>query len=268
MAKGGNQVISITPKDRERKSFKTAPSGTYFIRISKKSALKEMSGGTGANLQLTITKGPHKGINIFDNIAAHVTWKIGQLLAALGIKKNKFTMAELLKMVKDKELRAVVRVGRFEGKKRNEISQYLPLAAQPDEDDDEANEDEEELDDEDVQNPDDDEDDDEDDADDSDEEDDDDEDSDDDDNEDDDADDDGEDDDEDDADSDDDDSDDDGDEEDGEDDEDEDDESDDDDDEDEEDDEPPVTRRRAAAKKAPAKKAAAKKAPAKRGRRK
>lgn len=151
MAKGkGNTVINLTKDDFKKKSFKTAPGGTYFIKISAKSELKEMNGGTGINLAGTITKGPHKGVNFFDNIGPNVKWKFAQLFVALGIKKTKLTIAEILKLIKGGELRAILRERTWEGKKRNEVVQYLPLTVSKDEegpasDDDEDEEEDDEL---------------------------------------------------------------------------------------------------------------------------
>lgn len=257
MGKKGNQVINLSSDDFKKKSFKTAPAGTYFAKLTAKSALKEMSGGTGINVQCVITKGPHKGVNIFDNIGPNVKWKIAQLCVALGIKKTKFTMAELLKLIKGGELRVIVRVKLYNGAKKNEVVQYLPLTATKDEDtaddlndvdDDDEDDDEEESDDE------------SDDDDEEDEEDEDEEDEDEDEDDEDDADEDGDEEDEDD------DEDDDEDEEDDEEDEDDDvdEDEDEDEDEDDEDDEEEEEEAPAPKKRAPAKKAAAKKTPAKR----
>ena len=149
-----NEVISLTKDDFKKKSFKTAPGGTYFVKVNPKSKLKEMSGGTGLNIEGTITKGPHKGVNFFDNVGPNVKWKIAQIVSGLKITKTKFTMAELLKMIKGGELRAILREKTFEGKKRNEVVQWLPLTVSKDEpkpatddDEDEEDDDEEESDD-------------------------------------------------------------------------------------------------------------------------
>lgn len=151
MAKKGNQTINLTKDDFKRKSFKTVPGGTYFVKITPKSALKEMKGGTGINIAAIVTKGKdksHRGVTFFDNIGPDVKWKIAQLVSGLGITKTKFTMAELLKLIKGGELRAILREKSFEGKKRNEVVQWLPLTVTKDEpkaatDDDEDEEDEE-----------------------------------------------------------------------------------------------------------------------------
>lgn len=150
MAGKKNQVINLTKDDFKRKSFKTVPGGTYFIKITPKTALKAMKGGEGINVAGIVTKGKekkHKGVTFFDNIGPDVKWKIAQLVGGLKIKKTKFTMAELLKLIKGGELRAILREKTFEGKKRNEVVQYLPLTVskdepQPatDEDDDEEEE--------------------------------------------------------------------------------------------------------------------------------
>jgi hypothetical protein len=142
-------VISLTEDDYKQKSFKTAPAGTYTFKISKqKTAIKD---GKAVKVYAVITKGPHKGTGVFDHIAAHVGWKIAQLLHALGIKKMTITLQEFAKLIGDKELRAIIREEKFEGKTRNKIVQWLPLEASDDEDenDEELDDDEDEADDED-----------------------------------------------------------------------------------------------------------------------
>lgn len=246
-------VIKLTDDDFKGKSFKVAPAGKYQAKFNSKSKIKPGKNGNILNTIITITKGEHKGVNIFDNIAPHVGWKIAQLLKSLGIKKmpKKLTLQQLLDMLKKhgKDIRAIIKVEMYQGKKQNKVVQYLPLTSGDDEDEDD--DDIDEADDEDDENDDDADDDDEDDSDD-DESDDDDDDDDEDEDEDDDA----------DSDDDDDEEDDDDEDEDEGEDEDEDDEDDDDDvdDADDEDDEAP--RRKKTAKK-PAKKPVKK--PAKRG---
>jgi len=150
----GKDTYSLTKDDLEG-SFKHAPAGKYFIRFTKDSKVTRNKKGDGnvAKLKIVITKGEHKGITFFDNIATHVGWKIGQILAALKIKgKMKGTLAELVKLVTNQECRATLRVKKFEGKKRNEVVQYLPLkvtaaeAADRDDEDEEEDEDDEDLD--------------------------------------------------------------------------------------------------------------------------
>lgn len=275
MATKKTDVIKLTEKDFKGKSFKVAPSGKYIVKFNAKTAIKAGRNGNLLNVMITITKGEHKGVNIFDNIAPHVGWKIAQLLKAMGIKKvpKKLTLQELLKMVKKyaKDLRAIVKVEMYQGKKQNKVVQYLPLASDDDEgDDDDIDEAEDEDSDEDGDEDGDDDDSDDDEDDDS--EDDDDEDSDDDEDDDDDESDDDEDDDEDedeDEDSDDEDEDEE-DEDDDADDEDEDDDSDDEDDEDEDDedeDDEPVKKKGKAKPKAKPKKAVKKPAAKKKGKR-
>lgn len=151
---GKKDSFSITKEDMEG-GFKHAPGGTYFIRFTKDSKVTKNRKGDGniAKLKVVITKGEHKGVSTFDNIAAHVGWKIGQILAALGIKsKMKGTLQELVKLVTNQECRATLKVTKYEGKKRNEVVQYLPLkataaeSAARDDDEDEDTEEDEELD--------------------------------------------------------------------------------------------------------------------------
>jgi len=146
MATKSKDVIKLTKDDFE--GFKAAPSGKYTFLITKKSSIKKGASGNVLNVAATISSGPHKGTTVFDNIAPHVGWKIAQLLSALGIKKMQLTLQELLKLITGKSLRAVVRTKTFEGKKRNEIVQWLPLAAAEGEEDiadDDELEDEEAL---------------------------------------------------------------------------------------------------------------------------
>jgi hypothetical protein len=135
-----NDVINLTEDDFKGKKFKAFPAGTYTCLISKDSKVTKFSGGSrGIKLVLNVV-GDSKGKTIkqkgkiFDNIVASVTWKVGQLMAALGIKKMKITLDELLKLIKGKKLRVVIRVERFEKKDRNKVVQLLPLKPTKDED--------------------------------------------------------------------------------------------------------------------------------------
>jgi hypothetical protein len=135
-----NEVIQLKEEDFKVRKFTAAPAGTYTFLITKKSKIKRFkSGGRGLELQLKIVadgKGKKTKVTgtVFDNILVTVTWKVGQLLAALKIKKLKITLEELLKLVTGKKLRALVRIERFEGKNRNKVVQYLPLTPSKDED--------------------------------------------------------------------------------------------------------------------------------------
>lgn len=131
-------VINLTDDDFKAKTYKTAPGGTYFIKISKqKSKVKPGSQGNIANLHITISRGKHKGITLYESLAPHVGWKIAQLLHALGVKKLTLTLQELIKLVGDKELRAVLKEEKYQGKKNNKVVQFLPLEAAADEESDE-----------------------------------------------------------------------------------------------------------------------------------
>jgi hypothetical protein len=150
--RGAGTPLKLTDEDFKRKSFKTAPAGTYDLRGSKKET-KIKPGNKGhdiAQLCWTITKGPHKGVNIFDNVDPEVGWKVGQTLAALGYTP-KTAKGKTLEDIVDEvsagaEAKGIVRVRRFEGKKRNEIAQLLPKGAKIEEDDVEDIDDEEEED--------------------------------------------------------------------------------------------------------------------------
>jgi hypothetical protein len=271
MAKKGKDVIAMSDEDlKGGKTFKVAKPGKKQVKFdAKKSKIKPGNGGNILNLVTTVTKSPigkeEKGINFFDNIAPHVGWKIAQVLKAMGYKpeqikkliKKGLTLKDVLALIKKygKDIRVIVKLGRWQGKKKNEIVQYLPLEASKDEEDDDLEDEDEDDNEEDN--------DDNDEGDDDDSDDDDDDDS-DDDEDDDDSDDDSDDDEDDDDDSDDDDDDDDDDEdedddEDGDDDDDDSDDDDDDSDDDEdEDDEKPKRGRKRAAKKTPKKRAAKK----------
>ena len=150
-------VVRISDDDYKVKSFKTAPSGTYkYMKVSKEQS-KIVPGNESNVLRLvtTIQKGPHKGVNVFDNIAAHVGWKIAQVLMALGytqarIKKMgaKLTLQEVLKLAAGKDIGAVIReTNSEEFGKQNKVVQYLPSGTDA-EDEEEDEEEEEDLDDE------------------------------------------------------------------------------------------------------------------------
>lgn len=161
--RGSNDdVVVISREDwKGRKKFPIAPGGKYRFRYSKKSSIKPNSAGTGnvLNLISTLTslhngkKTKHKGVNVFDNIAPHVGWKIAQVLRSMGIKKapKKMTLKELLKLILkfDKEVREVIGTNRFQGKTRNVVIQYLPLQSSKDEDDEDTEDDDDIDDDED-----------------------------------------------------------------------------------------------------------------------
>ena len=135
-------VIRLTDADYKGKNFQTAPGGTYDVRISSKSKVKPGKSSNILNLMVTITKGPHKGVNIFDNIAPHVGWKIAQLLRALGIKKvGELTLQKLLNLVAGKDCRVVISEGKYNGKPQNKVQQYLPFGAEDTGEQDEDDED-------------------------------------------------------------------------------------------------------------------------------
>jgi hypothetical protein len=165
MAKNKGDVVVLTDDDFKTKKFKTAPGGKYVLTIAKsKSKIKPGNSGNNLQLVLTISKGPHKKVNIFDHISPNVGWKIAQILKALGKKKvKKITLQELLKMLEGKDIGAVVKVTQWNGQPQNKIVQYLPVKDIKDDDDEdeEGEEDEEDEDDSDLLNAEDDEDDDE-----------------------------------------------------------------------------------------------------------
>lgn len=144
----GDDVIKLNKDDYKQKSFPTAPGGKYKVQITTKSAIKPgRKGGNQLAVHAVITKGPYaKKVSFFDNIAPTVGWKIAQLLHALGVKKMQITLKELLKLIKGKELRAILREETFEGKKRNKVVQWLPLdvTKKEKEEDDDIDEDEDE----------------------------------------------------------------------------------------------------------------------------
>lgn len=148
-----NTVVKLTDDDyKSTGGRRLAPGGTYTFRIRKESKAKQMSSGNGAEVRLTLigpkSKKKHFGVNVFDNIAPSVTWKIAQILQALGIKKKEVAFPEgFLKLVKGKVVRVSIRVKNDEEwGKQNKINQYLPPEGEGDED--EADEDDEESDDE------------------------------------------------------------------------------------------------------------------------
>lgn len=152
--RSGGDVITLTGEDFKSKSFKTAPGGTYVAKVVKGKDTKITPGKNGKNMakvKMIITKGEHKGVTFFENFFTHVAWKIGQALAAVGqTKKLKLTLKELIDiLIAAGEFRVILREKKFEGKKRNEVVQFLPLKKTVEEDDDEDDEDEDESDDDD-----------------------------------------------------------------------------------------------------------------------
>lgn len=151
MPKGKADVIKLSDDDLKGQSFKTAPAGKYTVKFSKKSKIKAGSNGNILNVMATISKGEHKGVNFFDNIAAHVGWKIAQILRALGLsdkqikKLKKLTLQDVLKMITahGKDVRAVLKTEIYQGRKQNKVVQWLPLAASEDEEDDDLEDDDE-----------------------------------------------------------------------------------------------------------------------------
>jgi hypothetical protein len=160
--RGSNDDVIVISKDdwKGKGDFPVAPGGKYRAKFNgKKSTIKPNAAGNGnvLNLMTTLTalhngkkiklkKGKGKGpINVFDNIAPHVGWKIAQVLRAMGVKKapKKMTLKELLDLIKkyDKEIRVVVGIDRYKGKDKNNITMYLPLSASKDEDDDDTEDD-------------------------------------------------------------------------------------------------------------------------------
>lgn len=137
-------TFNLTKADFEG-NFKTAPGGTYHVRILPESKIKPSKSGSGNNLEIRamITRGPHKGIKFFDTIAPHVGWKIAQLVTALDLGMKKGTLQKLRKKIIGEELRAILREKEFQGKTRNEVVQWLPLkgAVSADDEDDFENDD-------------------------------------------------------------------------------------------------------------------------------
>lgn len=124
------KVIKLGKEDYLTKTYKTAPSGTYKVQfVYKNSKIKPSKNGKGQNLNLNakITEGPHKDITFFDVIGDSVTWKIGQLLAAIATKKDSITLEQLNKLLGGKTVRAILRIDMFQGKKSNKVVQWLPL---------------------------------------------------------------------------------------------------------------------------------------------
>ena len=148
-----NTVIKLTDDDyKSTGGRRLAPGGTYTFRISKESKAKQMNSGNGAEVRFTLI-GPkkykkHVGVNVFDNIAPSVTWKIAQILQALGIKKKEVAFPEgFLKLIKGKEIRASIRVKNDEEwGKQNKINQYLPPEGEGDEGEEDENEEDDDLD--------------------------------------------------------------------------------------------------------------------------
>jgi hypothetical protein len=135
----GSDVIKLTKDDFKRKTFKTAPGGTYTVRLTKKTVIAPGTDGNVLKVHGQVSRGNHKGVTFFDNIAPHVGWKIAQLLTALGVKKMQLTLQALLKLVKEhgEEIRVQLREKKFEGKRRNEVVMYLPPGKGSTDDEDE-----------------------------------------------------------------------------------------------------------------------------------
>ena len=144
MASSKKDQVSLTDDDFKAKSFKTAPAGKYTFKISAASKVKPGSTSNILQVVLSIVKGDHKGVNVFDNIAAHVGWKVAQLMLALGIKKKTITLQTLLKLITGKTVQAVIATGEYNGKKQNKVVQYLPLAGETEAEDSDEDEDEDE----------------------------------------------------------------------------------------------------------------------------
>lgn len=139
MAKG-NDSFSLTKDDLEGGNRKVAPGGTYVVALDKKNTeIKKGQNGNLLNICVKISQGKHKNVRIFDNIAAHVGWKIAQVIAAFGLTLKKGTLQDLLKKILDSdgEIRVVVREDKYQGRPKNEIVQYLPAGDDEDADDDE-----------------------------------------------------------------------------------------------------------------------------------
>lgn len=128
------KTISLTDKDFKRKKFKIAPAGTYECIITGKTTIKPgRQGGNNLSVHAKITRGPSKGITFFDTIAETVTWKIGQLLAALKKKKPRLTLETLKKLALNQKLRVILREDEYAGRKQNKVVQWLPLKRTSDE---------------------------------------------------------------------------------------------------------------------------------------
>lgn len=158
MAAKKGDVIVFNKEDWEGgKGGKRAPSGQYRAKLSPKSAIKPGQNGNVLNLGWVITgdkkgkKTKANGVVVYDNIAAHVVWKIAQVLRAIGVKKmpKKMTLKELLALIKKhgKEIRLNVGTHKYQGKPQNDIGMYLPLAVSKSEDDIDEDEDEDDSDD-------------------------------------------------------------------------------------------------------------------------
>lgn len=145
----GSDVIKLTKDDFKRKTFKTAPGGTYTVRLTKKTVIAPGTDGNVLKVHGQVSRGNHKGVTFFDNIAPHVGWKIAQLLTALGVKKMQLTLQALLKLVKEhgEEIRVQLREKKFEGKRRNEVVMYLPPGKGSTDDEDEDQDQDEDADD-------------------------------------------------------------------------------------------------------------------------
>src|SRR5688500_2881164 len=162
--KSKGDSLKLTREDKEQKSFPTAPGGTYYLKFVKQHTKvapgKKEGAGNNLNVCVQISRGEHKGINIFDHIAPHVGWKIAQLLAAIKkTKMNEGTLQEIEKILhayKD-EIRAVIKKTTYDGRPKNEVVQYLPLAGgkATAADDDDLDEDELDIEDEDFEDDDD-----------------------------------------------------------------------------------------------------------------
>jgi cobalamin biosynthesis protein CobT len=147
MAKGRN-VVNLSDDDYKGATFKVAPAGKYEVTVTPKTKVgKSKSGGAKIEIHAKIAKGEHKGISFFDHVAASVTWKVAQVLLALGVKKKSITLEEIVKLLIGTNLRAVLMVDKYEGKKNNKVVQWLPLKAADDDDGDDEEDDDDDADD-------------------------------------------------------------------------------------------------------------------------
>lgn len=155
MSKNKKDVITLTDDDFANKKFKTAPGGKYTAKLNlKQTKIKPGKDGNVLQLVWTLQGKKVKGVNVFDNIAAHVGWKIAQILKAYGLNKAKAkkikSLTDLLKFLKTKgEVDVLITEKKWQGKPQNKVTQYLPAGSETDDDDLEEDDDDEDDDDED-----------------------------------------------------------------------------------------------------------------------